>query len=122
MRVDEISRPGLQLLDRQLIDRDGMLCGNVDDLLFETREPGLVLTALLTGPGTWPDRLPKVLQPVARLVLLSHSVRIPIEDVDRIDGSVHLKRAAKELGLGLGEERASRWLSHLPRARAGGPR
>jgi sporulation protein YlmC with PRC-barrel domain len=44
---------GLQLLDRQLVDRTGRLCGKVDDL--ELSEPGADgnrhIAALLSGPG-----------------------------------------------------------------------
>ena len=44
---------GLQLLDRQLIDRDGRLAGKVDDLELEFPEGGgpPVVTAILAGPG-----------------------------------------------------------------------
>lgn len=43
---------GLRLLDRQLVDRAGRLCGKVDDLELEASEDGtLHVTALLTGPG-----------------------------------------------------------------------
>ena len=44
---------GLELLDRQLRDRDGRLCGNVDDLEIE-RSPDtgeLYVTAFVAGPG-----------------------------------------------------------------------
>jgi hypothetical protein len=44
---------GLQLLDRQLVDRSGRLCGKVDDLeLTEPDEGGnIYVAALLCGPG-----------------------------------------------------------------------
>jgi hypothetical protein len=42
----------LHLLDHQLIDRDGMLAGNVDDLEVEVREDGEAhVVALVAGPG-----------------------------------------------------------------------
>jgi sporulation protein YlmC with PRC-barrel domain len=42
----------LHLLDRQLVDRDGRLCGNVDDLeLTESVEGNVYVTAILSGPG-----------------------------------------------------------------------
>ncbi len=42
----------VQLLDRQLVDRDGHLCGKVDDLeLAETSDGRLYVAAILTGPG-----------------------------------------------------------------------
>jgi hypothetical protein len=43
----------LDLLDHQLRDRDGRLCGNIDDLELSRSETGaLYVTALLSGPGT----------------------------------------------------------------------
>jgi hypothetical protein len=52
----------LQLLDHQLIDRDGALVGKIDDLELARSETGhLVVTAILSGPGALGPRLPGVL-------------------------------------------------------------
>ena len=52
----------LQLLDHQLIDRDGRLVGKVDDLeLTENDDGEWVVTAILSGPGALGPRLPGVL-------------------------------------------------------------
>jgi sporulation protein YlmC with PRC-barrel domain len=51
---------GLRLLDRQLIDRDGMLAGKVDDLELTPSEEDprvLYVTAILAGPGALASRL-----------------------------------------------------------------
>ncbi len=50
---------GLHLLDHQLIDRDGRLCGNVDDLELSPSEDGhsLFVTAIYSGPGALATRL-----------------------------------------------------------------
>jgi hypothetical protein len=49
---------GLQILDRQIIDRDDRFAGNVDDLVFEPREDGaLIVTGLRSGAGALPYRL-----------------------------------------------------------------
>jgi sporulation protein YlmC with PRC-barrel domain len=50
---------GLQLLDRQLVDRDGRLAGKVDDLELELPEGGgpPVVTAILAGPGALARRI-----------------------------------------------------------------
>jgi sporulation protein YlmC with PRC-barrel domain len=49
---------GLQLLDRQIIDRDGRMAGNVDDAELEQDADGhLYVRALLTGPGVLWRRL-----------------------------------------------------------------
>jgi hypothetical protein len=46
---------GLQLLDRQLVDREGRLCGKVDDLeLIDAGADGaerIYVAAVLSGPG-----------------------------------------------------------------------
>jgi hypothetical protein len=49
---------GLELLDRQLLDRSGVLCGNVDDIeLTEPDADGVVyVEALLVGPGILLER------------------------------------------------------------------
>jgi hypothetical protein len=49
---------GLHLLDRQLIDREGTLCGNVDDLELTAGDSGaLYVTAIHSGPGELSRRL-----------------------------------------------------------------
>jgi hypothetical protein len=48
----------LELLDRQLRDREGRLCGKVDDLELTRSDDGhLYVTALLSGRGTLLVRL-----------------------------------------------------------------
>ena len=49
----------LQLLDRQIVDRDGRLAGKVDDVELTVPDDGRppVVTALLTGQGALADRL-----------------------------------------------------------------
>ena len=54
-----IFEAGLQLLDRQLIDKDGKHAGKVDDLELEFPDGGgpPVVTAILAGPGALSRRL-----------------------------------------------------------------
>jgi sporulation protein YlmC with PRC-barrel domain len=49
----------LDLLDRQLVDKDGRLAGKVDDLELELPEGGgpPTVTAILAGPGALSRRL-----------------------------------------------------------------
>ena len=53
MVAERVLDAGLQLLDRQLVDVDGRLCGKVDDVEFDVPDDGAlpVAVALLTGPG-----------------------------------------------------------------------
>jgi hypothetical protein len=47
----------LHLLDHQLVDREGRLCGKLEDLELETNSEGTTyVTAILTGPGTLWER------------------------------------------------------------------
>lgn len=48
----------LDLLDRQILDRNRLPCGNVDDVELTVNDDGQVyVTALLTGPGMLSYRL-----------------------------------------------------------------
>jgi sporulation protein YlmC with PRC-barrel domain len=50
----------LNLLDRQIVDKDGVPAGNVDDLEFEWPDGGVgppFVASLLTGPGALSERL-----------------------------------------------------------------
>jgi sporulation protein YlmC with PRC-barrel domain len=50
----------LDLLDRQIVDKDGMMAGVVDDLEFEWDEAGgraAFVTTILSGPGALSRRL-----------------------------------------------------------------
>lgn len=53
MTAARVLHAGLSLLDRQLVDRNGRLCGKVDDLeLTDPDDEGRVyVAAILTGPG-----------------------------------------------------------------------
>jgi hypothetical protein len=50
---------GLHLLDRQLVDCDGRLAGNVDDLELEVPDDGgrPVVVAIVSGPGALAERM-----------------------------------------------------------------
>jgi hypothetical protein len=50
---------GLALLDRQLVDPDGLMAGKVDDLAIELRDDGAapVVTEILAGPGALARRI-----------------------------------------------------------------
>jgi hypothetical protein len=53
MTVGRVLYMGLQLLDRQLVDRTGRLCGKVDDLELTEPDPDgqMHVAAIICGPG-----------------------------------------------------------------------
>jgi sporulation protein YlmC with PRC-barrel domain len=88
---------GFDLLDRQILDRDGQDVGKVDDVEFRVGDDGVpYLAALLVGPqplgrrlGGWLGRW--VAGVAARLDRdRSGPVRIPYAQVDHIDSAVWL--------------------------------
>ncbi|MFI9640817.1 hypothetical protein ACIG87_12240 [Micromonospora sp. NPDC051925] len=95
---------GRQLLDRQIVDADGLLLGKVDDVEFAVDDQGLPYVAcLLTGQGALGRRIGGR---VGRLLVAladrfteeaSAPLRIPFDQVARIDSAVRLHAHADEL-------------------------
>jgi sporulation protein YlmC with PRC-barrel domain len=98
---------GLDLLDRQIVDKDGQPAGNVDDVEFEWPREGSgppYVSAILAGPGAWSKRLDGRL---GRGVGALHArlsegdaelVRISMAVVKRVGVMVELTVAATDLG------------------------
>lgn len=104
---------GLGILDHQLVDSEGRRCGNVDDLELEGVSEGSPrVTAILTGPPVWRGR--GQLGRLASLFAHGQTVRVPWEEVEKIDSAVHLRKTARELRLGRGDDRARRWVEWVP--------
>jgi sporulation protein YlmC with PRC-barrel domain len=104
---------GLGLLDHQLVDCEGRRCGNVDDLeLKGLREGPPRVTAILVGPPVWRGR--GWLGRVASALATGETVRVPWEEVAKIDSAVHLKKTAHELRLGRGDDKARRFVDWIP--------
>ncbi len=96
----------LQLLDRQIVDRDGNLAGNVDDLELTAGEDGksLFVTAIHSGPGalcrrfgfvrlgTWRERLHDRLDED-----LDRLRPIPFQRVANIGSSIDVAASVAEL-------------------------
>ena len=104
---------GLGILDHQLVDSEGRRCGNVDDLELEgVREGSPRVIAILAGPPVWRGRgrLGRLASQFAR----GQTVRVPWEEVEKIDSALHLKKTAQELRLGRGDDRARRWVEWIP--------
>jgi len=103
---------GHNILDHQLLDKDGRRCGNVDDLAIEDAE----VVAIFSGPGYWPSRA-GWLGRLAGWLGGSGRVRIPWAEVEKIDSAVHLRRTAPEYGLGRGDDRLRPFFERIPGAR-----
>ncbi|MBA3735379.1 MAG: PRC-barrel domain-containing protein [Actinobacteria bacterium] len=107
---------GLHVLDHQLLDVNGRRCGNVDDLAIEGG-PGETpqIVALLVGPGHWGPRAGWTGR-LAGWIGGSRKVRIPWDEVEKIDSAVHLKHDATSLGLGRGDDRLRPYAEKIPGA------
>ena len=104
---------GLGLLDHQLLDSEGRRCGNVDDLeLSGVGEGEPRVAAILVGPPVWRGR--GWLGRLAAFVTPGGTVRVPWEEVEKVDAAVHLRRTARELRLGRGDDRARKWVEWIP--------
>jgi hypothetical protein len=114
---------GLQLLDRQLLDRDGAHCGKVDDVELEEGDDGrLYATAILCGPGALLSRTGRTRLGgwLRRFALAAYPWerdpgRIGFEHVVELGDHVELDLPREELATFAGE----RWvrdhvIAHLP--------
>ncbi|MDT7538113.1 MAG: hypothetical protein QOI82_1698 [Actinomycetota bacterium] len=117
----------LHLLDRQVLDQDGGMVCNVDDVEFHVPEDGAppYITTLLTGPAALAPRLGGLL---GRWVMSAYQLlgqrhdkepdRIPYELVTDIAASVKVSRTRAEMGIHPGEDRARQYIvDRIPGAR-----
>jgi sporulation protein YlmC with PRC-barrel domain len=113
MRVQGDIDLGLGILDHQLVDCDDRRCGKVDDLeLSGVRDGDPRVSAIVSGPGGWRGRgrLGRLLAALGR----GTTVTIPWEEVAEVGADVKLRKEARELGLGRGDDVAARWVEKLP--------
>ena len=90
---------GKHVLDKGILDRDGLRCGNVDDLLIEIPDDGSppYITAIVTGPTAFARTMGRAAVRVARALhrLLgvrdARPVHVPWDDVEAVDVVVHLR-------------------------------
>jgi hypothetical protein len=114
---------GLQLLDRQLLDRHNRRCGKVDDLELSKDDAGnLYISAICSGPGELTTRLrmPKVGNWIRNAVLgeRAPSTRIPFENIRSIDNHVTLSVDAEDLATSATEKwTRDHVISHIPGSR-----
>jgi sporulation protein YlmC with PRC-barrel domain len=88
---------GFHLLDRQVIDRDGLLVGKVDEVELSDEDPPHIV-ALLLGPQALGERMGGRLgRFIAGLAGWLHNdadpslARIPYDEVADLDTAVHLR-------------------------------
>jgi sporulation protein YlmC with PRC-barrel domain len=122
---------GLKLLDRQIVDRNGVMCGNVDDLELTRGDSGrLYVSAIFTGPGELAyrlrrRRLGRWLHEVNRLMWGGRSDgadpdpnRVPMESVSDIDNHVTIALDRDQVGTWSLDDWARRHvISHIPGSR-----
>jgi hypothetical protein len=105
----------LGILDHQLLDRNGVNCGKIDDLEISGLAEGRPeVTAILVGPGAWRAR--GVAGRLAAALAPRRMIRVPWDRVDAVTSVVTLNATAAELGLNRGDARASRLVRWIPGA------
>jgi sporulation protein YlmC with PRC-barrel domain len=107
---------GLNVLDHQLLYKDGRRCGNVDDLAIEW-DAGEVpeVVAILCGPGYRAQRAGWVGRLAGRIEG-GRKVRVPWSEVAKLSSAIELKHGATELGLGRGDDRLRPYVDKIPGA------
>jgi sporulation protein YlmC with PRC-barrel domain len=116
---------GLHLLDRQVVDCDGRLVCNVDDLELTDVDGVTRVTAILVGPGALGPRIGGLL---GRLFIAAHRrfkgfpspnpPRIPMSAVEEIGSSVTLNVPLRDLDVVPLEDWVREHLiRHIPGAR-----
>ncbi len=88
----------LQVLDRQLVSADGVLCGKVDDIELAREDGSLRTAAVLSGPASWPDRLPGFLRAPAAALFRGEVARVEWDEIAEVSAVVRLKLPAAEVG------------------------
>jgi sporulation protein YlmC with PRC-barrel domain len=108
---------GRNVLDHQLLDKDGRRCGNADDLAIEGGAGERAeVTAVLVGPGYWAERA-GILGRLAGRLGGSGRVRVPWSEVEQVTSAVVLRKRADEVGLGRVDDRLRALFEKLPGAR-----
>jgi sporulation protein YlmC with PRC-barrel domain len=112
----------LDLLDRLVIDDDGVVLGRVADVAIDSTDAGLAVVALLVGPQAWGrrfgHRLGRWITGSARTVGAG-TTHIPIEDVRHLGATIEL---ASSSSAHAGTLRSERWLRRSFIARIPGGR
>jgi len=87
-----------QLLDRQVVDKNHVYCGKVDDIVIDLKG-GPKVKAILIGNGAASDRLPEFARWLSRTLFGRGITKIPWSDVLVVSDVIKLASDAKEHGL-----------------------
>jgi hypothetical protein len=107
-------RLGREVLDHQLADSDGVLCGKVDDVELVEEDGRLRVAALLSGTGARRHRLPAWLLPLIGGARSDAMTRVGWAEVDVLSAVIRLRRRGATLGLGVADRKAGHRLRRLP--------
>lgn len=113
---------GTQLLDRQVLDPDGLAVGKVDDIELERGDDGaLEVVGIVTGSSALDQRMPAperiVLDAVLRLGGGPDEPRpIPLDQVVDLTSAVTITAEAASEATSRAEERFRRFVARLPGA------
>jgi sporulation protein YlmC with PRC-barrel domain len=126
MEVDDVAEDRMDLvyrvLDDQLVDVDGRRCGRVDDLEIDGEVGGpAYVSSILSGSGTWPQRMPRRLRRLGmrifgKAVVGRNLMRVPWSQVEDIDTAITLRAPARELGLAQGDDHLAPLIERLPKS------
>ncbi len=124
MNDDARLQLGKHVLDKGILDRDGLRCGKVDDLVVEVPDDGSdpYLVALVTGPQAFSRTVGRPLAWAARTVyrLLGverpEPVEVEWEHVAAIDVAVHLDFDSEHTPLQAVADAARRIVEKIPGA------
>ena len=107
------------LMDSQLMTRDGIRIGRVADIeAIWDADGSLRLTHLLCGPQALAGRVHPQLRRLARWLLRDHfEQRIPVEEIVAIGPTLRLRGVASDYQVGASERRfVERIIRHIPGA------
>ncbi|HYZ93591.1 MAG TPA: hypothetical protein VFA34_14555 [Actinomycetota bacterium] len=104
---------GLDILDRQVLDSEGVPCGNVDDIELSYdrgRSAPPAVTAILLSPGAYGPRLGRIGSVIAALWRRLHPasdpkpLRVDWSKITKLDYAIHLSVTRHEAGLTRAED------------------
>jgi sporulation protein YlmC with PRC-barrel domain len=103
---------GLNLLDRQVLDADGVSVGKVDDLEVTEGDDGrLRVTGLIIGPWALTNRFGGVIGRMFTLLFGDDDATVvPLDLVEKRDTAIHLRARQDDLGLARSEHWVRRHL------------